>query len=182
MYSLDMSLFYTLHNLAGHAAWLDWLIVVVGEYLVYAVLLFVALCMFREWHQRRYKRLWGYVAAVLAAFVARYGVTEIIRHFYHHERPYIAFNIPHLLTDTLYSFPSGHTIFMFALATGIYRINKRLAWCLYGLGLLIGVARVAGGIHYPSDILGGAVLGIAVGYAVVALWKWFSRIVALPTI
>jgi undecaprenyl-diphosphatase len=87
-----------------------------------------------------------------------------------------------VLVDTAASFPSGHTIFMFALATGVWRINKRFGWWLYALGLLIGAARVAGGVHYPSDIVGGIVLGIATSFVITWCWKALARTVAIPSI
>jgi undecaprenyl-diphosphatase len=49
---------------------------------------------------------------------------------------------------------------MFALATATYYFNKKLAYFLFASGLVIGLARVAGGVHYPSDVLGGIFLGI----------------------
>jgi membrane-associated phospholipid phosphatase len=61
-------------------------------------------------------------------------------------------------------------------------VNKKLAYCIYALGVIIGLARVAGGVHYPSDIVGGAVLGICTGYIVVKAWKYLSRYVAIPAI
>lgn len=182
MHSLDLSLFYTLYGLSGHAHWIDLVIVSVGEYLLYPLLLLVVFFMYREWSKGHSMNVWGYSVAVLGALIARFGVAEAIRLVYHHPRPFITFNIPHLLTDTSYSFPSGHTIFIFALATGVYRINKKFAYWLYGAGLLIGVARVAGGVHYPSDILGGIVLGVATSYAVTSIWKSLSRSIALPFI
>jgi len=63
------------------------------------------------------------------------------------------------LSDSSYSFPSGHTIFIFALATAVYFFHKKLGYFLYFSGLLIGLARISGGVHYPSDILGGIILG-----------------------
>ena len=112
----------------------------------------------------------------MAALVARFGVAELIRFAYHRPRPYVALRIPHLLSDSAYSFPSGHTIFLFALAVAVYGIHKKFAYWLFAAGVLIGAARVAAGVHYPSDILGGAVLGTLTGYLVFfVLWKKYLR-------
>lgn len=182
MHSLDLSVFYFLYGLAGNAHWIDICIVFIGKYLLYPLLLVVAFFMYQAWRTGRTIKLWGYYVAVLGALVARFGVAEAIRLVYHHPRPFVTLHLPHLLTDTSYSFPSGHTIFIFALATGVYRINKKLGWWLYWLGLLIGLARVAGGVHYPSDIAGGAILGVITGLLVHVLWRSLSKSINIPSI
>ena len=60
---------------------------------------------------------------------------------------------------------------MFALATAIYFYDRRFGWFLFVLGALVGIGRVAGGVHYPTDILGGAILGIIVGWLVYSISK-----------
>jgi undecaprenyl-diphosphatase len=115
------------------------------------------------------KKVYGYVVAVLGALVARFFIGSSIRFFYHRPRPFLALHIPHLLTETSYSFPSGHTIFLFALATGIWFVNKKQSYVLFVLALLVGLARVAAGVHYPSDIAGGIILGVLTAVLVVRL-------------
>ncbi len=175
MQQLDLSLFYALHNLAGQSALLDTAIIVCAEYLIYAVLLGVVAAFALAWKKGEREHVMGYCLALVAALVARYGIASLIRHFWHRARPFSALNIPHLVADSAYSFPSGHTIFMFALATVILHFNKKFGWALMATGLLIGAARVAAGVHYPSDILGGIVLGILTGAAFVWLSKKIFR-------
>ena len=66
------------------------------------------------------------------------------------------------------AFPSGHTAraFVFAVLLGLH--ERRWLPALVPYAVLVGLARVYEGAHYPSDILGGAVAGIAFG---VLLWK-----------
>jgi undecaprenyl-diphosphatase len=54
-------------------------------------------------------------------------------------------------------------------------VNKRLAYFLYTAGLIVGIARVAGGVHYPSDILGGIILGIIIGFVTYKMWSGIAR-------
>lgn len=69
------------------------------------------------------------------------------------------------------SFPSAHTTVAFALATTIFFWNKKWGTAALVLALLIGIARVAAGVHYPSDIIGGALLGAGTAMAV----KFFRK-------
>jgi undecaprenyl-diphosphatase len=63
-----------------------------------------------------------------------------------------------------YSFPSNHALNNFAAATFYYRLFPKLKWVLFITASLVALSRVYLGLHYPSDILGGALLGILFGY------------------
>ncbi|QOJ36042.1 MAG: phosphatase PAP2 family protein [Nitrospira sp.] len=67
------------------------------------------------------------------------------------------------------SFPSDHASLFFALATGLWLVSPRLG--LFGFlhaGLLVSFPRVYVGLHFPTDILSGALLGVT---AVMVMWK-----------
>lgn len=57
------------------------------------------------------------------------------------------------------SFPSGHTSASFAAATAIYAIDKRWGIAAYLLATVLGFSRLYLGVHFPTDVLAGAVLG-----------------------
>jgi undecaprenyl-diphosphatase len=77
------------------------------------------------------------------------------------------------------SFPSSHAVNNFAVATLIARWYPRLRWWLFGWAALVALSRPAVGVHYPSDILAGAGVGMAVAFACIGLWtagsKWYAR-------
>lgn len=57
-------------------------------------------------------------------------------------------------------FPSGHTAAAFALALTIWKHDKKAGIVFLVSAVIVGIARVLANVHYPVDILGGAVLGI----------------------
>ncbi len=62
-----------------------------------------------------------------------------------------------------FSFPSGHTMSAFAAAAVLYDANKSFGAAAYLLAALIAFSRLYLYVHYPSDVLGGMVLGILTG-------------------
>ena len=68
-----------------------------------------------------------------------------------------------------HSFPSGHAATSFACATVLAFAAPRLAVPLYLLAVAIAYSRVYVGVHYPIDVLGGAILGVAVATALLRL-------------
>ena len=169
LHGLDLSLFYALYPLSYGP--LSIVVDLVAEKFLYIVLGIFVYLVFQAWQKGEWQKVYTYGVALLSAVLARGVVTEVIRYFYHRPRPYVALDLWPLFQDAAYSFPSGHTIFIFALATGVWFVHRPVAYLLATLGLLIGLARVAAGVHYPSDVLGGAVLGIAVGYLVHWVYK-----------
>ncbi len=63
-----------------------------------------------------------------------------------------------------FSFPSNHALNNFAAAIFFYRLFPKLKWVLFITASLISISRVYLGLHYPSDILGGAIIGLVFGY------------------
>lgn len=63
-----------------------------------------------------------------------------------------------------YSFPSNHALNNFAAAMFFTRLFPKFKWILFIIASLVAISRVYLGLHYPSDIAGGAIIGSAFGY------------------
>ena len=76
---------------------------------------------------------------------------------------------PLMEVPTTSSFPSGHAMSSFACAFVLARLAPRLAIPSFVLAALIAISRVYVGVHYPLDILVGAVLGVLLATALLKL-------------
>ena len=78
------------------------------------------------------------------------------------------------------SFPSSHTMNMFALATVIALSHRRWGIALYALAALVAYSRVYCGAHWPSDIAPSMAMGVLVGWGVTRLMLLAARRFGLP--
>ena len=62
------------------------------------------------------------------------------------------------------SFPSGHTTAAFSTMTALFLMgNKKYSWTAFIFAFLMGLARIYLVVHYPSDVLGGIIVGVVAG-------------------
>ena len=96
-------------------------------------------------------------------------VDIMISMIWNRPRPFITHHeLATPVTDNLQvdpnSFPSGHTYVAFAIATSIFLYgHRRLGIFLFIIAIGVAVGRIGAGLHYPSDIIAGALLGIVSG-------------------
>jgi membrane-associated phospholipid phosphatase len=77
-------------------------------------------------------------------------------------------------TNAFQALPSGHATFFAALATSVYFLDKRVGVAIGVCAFVIGLARIMAGIHWPSDILAGWVLGVLI--AMLLNEEWLYRL------
>jgi 4-amino-4-deoxy-L-arabinose transferase-like glycosyltransferase/membrane-associated phospholipid phosphatase len=94
-------------------------------------------------------------------------VVQILKHFFGRPRPRFSdMGIVHLgpsFVKGYDSFPSGHAVSAFAVAVVLARFYPRGRGLFYGIAALVGISRVYLNVHYTSDVVGGALLGVAIG-------------------
>ena len=72
-----------------------------------------------------------------------------------------------------YSFPSGHTLASAVGASMLTMTNRKFGWAAIPLAVLIAFSRLYLYVHFPSDILGGAILGVLIG---VCTYVWGGKL------
>ena len=106
------------------------------------------------------------------------GVTTLVNGLIFRPRPFVDHELSLLFYEpTDSSFPSNAAAVGFALATAVFPRHRRTGAALYVLAFLWGFARIYAGVHYPTDVVGGAVVGVVTGIAMTLLWH---RLIAVP--
>ncbi len=179
---MALKVFHLINGLAGHSVWLDRSLVLVA---VYGPLLFVAALAWLwgrhgEGVQATEERL--AVGRALAAAAFALGLGQLIIRAYPRPRPFVGHAVRLLTPPTADpSFPSDHALAAFAIAAALVQTRRRVGIWLFGLAALLAFARVFVGMHYPLDVVGGAILGSGVGALMRKGDPWLAPVVGLAT-
>ncbi len=155
---MNTAIFQYLNHFAGQADWSDALIIFCAKYLAYFMV--AGLGFFIIFTRDRGRELKMALCAAASVILSRLVITEIIRAVYPHLRPFQIYNFTPLLYDYASSFPSGHAAFFFALATIVFIFHKEWGIVYFLGGIIIVLSRIMAGIHWPIDVLGGAIVGV----------------------
>lgn len=188
----DFSTVTYINSFAGHAEWLD--AVMHGfttNYLLKGapLMALVYACWFTQEKDavavraNRTKILAGLAAAILAPLAARLIAAGLPTRIRPVNDPIMHFRLPltmlpgQAVAFDWSCFPSDTAALYFALVMGIMAVSRRLGLAALVLALLASFSRIYTGIHYPTDILVGAVLGTGMFFAIerTAVLSWIAR-------
>lgn len=129
-------------------------LITTSVYITYPIVLFYLVYL-------RDVRFWRVLLAPGISFV----FVSIFRHYVNAPRPYEVADIEPIIEKetTGNSFPSRHVFSIFVIATTLYFISKPLGILLMIAGVLLAILRVVGGVHFPRDVIAGAIIGIVSG-------------------
>jgi membrane-associated phospholipid phosphatase len=177
---MNNTIFFFFYNLAHQSVLMDRLIVFTAEIFPYLVLILAGLFIlfhheiFRADNpfqvlRQKYKEMFPVFFSVIFAYLIAY----VLKILLHAPRPFTTLNgVDSLFMQTDYAFPSGHAMVFMALAIAIFLTHKKAGYIFIFFAILIGLARIIAGVHFPADILGGFILGAAL--AVLTRYAFFQ--------
>ena len=100
-----------------------------------------------------------------AALALSHIPVQLVKKLFPRKRPYLQIETTKILPNPLkdHSFPSGHTTAVFSVIVPFLLQTPSLAAVLIPLGLSVGISRIYLGLHYPSDVIAGGILGGSFG-------------------
>lgn len=130
-------------------------VTLLGEHGIAAIMLGIILIIFAKTRKTGFEVL---LSIALAYIVANL----IIKNAVGRVRPYDAYTylMPLVKKPFDWSFPSGHSVNVFAAATAVFLNHKKIGVFALVLAALVAFSRLYVGVHYPTDVLVGAVIGI----------------------
>jgi undecaprenyl-diphosphatase len=165
---MDIVGFELLNSTAAHHPVLRLLAIILAKYGV----LFYALLLLWLWVNRTNDRQRGVLLLAVAACAFALGANAVLNVATPRPRPFLALPATVLVTpphDS--SFPSDHAAIAFVVSTTL-RLGGEPEWGALALlvAIVIGAARVAVGVHYPSDTIGGLIVGVVFATALLAFY------------
>lgn len=171
----DSKIFLFFNLWSYHPKWLDgvmWLATQLGNF-VTALILSGTFFILGE-HRLPYEMLLGTFTQWL--------LVEVIKSLSNRTRPFLTLKGARLIgwRERGRSFPSGHTaqtFFIITLLTHWFQLGLAGTIALYSIGVLVGFTRIYIGVHYPRDVIGGAILGSIWGILAILIdpfWSWLS--------
>ena len=163
MNSFDLYGYHLINQWAGHIPILDKFMSFTAQYALelYALLFVVAwFSLPKPEGDRRHALIVAGFSGILALLI-----NVLVSHVWFRPRPFVSLPkgsftqlIPHSIDS---SFPSDHVSGSFAFAAGSWKNAER--WVSYSftiLAILVAIARVYTGVHWPTDVLAGAIVGL----------------------
>jgi len=163
LYSIDLMVFYFFNHTISLPI-LDKFFSIITSvnnwYIAYVILLGIS------WTQGGKRGKIAVIGVILLILVSDQTGYRLLKEFFARQRP--CHSLPDVITPIgctgTFSFPSNHALNNFAAAFFFYRLFPKLKSVLFIAASLVAISRVYLGLHYPSDIIGGALIGILFGY------------------
>ena len=156
---MNNNIFFFFYNLAHQSHLFDQMVIFLAVTFPYIVIFLAVVYLFF------YKKNWKDFFMVFISSGFAWILAYVFKLFFQTERPFIALqNVHSLFSETGYAFPSGHATFFMALAIALFFNHKKVGYLFIFFALLIGIARIIAGVHFPVDILGGFILGFIIAF------------------
>ncbi|MBM7704157.1 undecaprenyl-diphosphatase [Metabacillus iocasae] len=170
---MKSSFFKSINRFSGRCTPIDFLMIFFSQKVRYVFLFFIMMMWFRN---RAYRKI-VYCAGISSGITL--VINFIVKLFYYKPRPFINHRVGILIPSKMdSSFPSKHTLLVFAVSTSIILHQRAVGSIMWVLSLLTSFSRIWVGHHYPADVISSALIGSMTSIIVdraARFYHFFSR-------
>ncbi|TRZ83485.1 phosphatase PAP2 family protein [bacterium] len=163
---MNKRIFFKLNNLAGKSKILDLTLIFWAKYFAFVfwfwlIIVFLSPNMGKSFNLNREQIIYIHLIGILV-----WLLVFLIKIIHFTPRPYLIEQTKVLIKkkESSSAFPSGHTALFFALGGTFIHFSAPLGILVFICAFLVGLSRLISGLHWPIDILGGAIIGTFVGF------------------
>ncbi|PEA55622.1 undecaprenyl-diphosphatase [Bacillus pseudomycoides] len=152
----NIDVFRVINDLGKQYSFLNSAMVFLAEYMVYILGLIIIVYWFTGSRKGRMMVIQAMIAFVIAEVIGK-----IAGKFYFNYQPFAVFPDVNKLVDHAVdnSFPSDHTILFFSICFSLCLVRKKTGWLWLILAFCVAISRIWVGVHYPFDVVIGALIG-----------------------
>ncbi len=165
----DVALFHWINNFVGTVPLVDWIArALVNDFAIPTAMSLAAVWLWfaGSTPEERQRNQRAVVTIALAVFVSN-ALIKDMAYVYFRPRPFATETVKLLFyRPSVSSFPSVPIDVAFCFAMGAWYGNRRIGGWLFILGALYALSRVYAGVHYPLDVIGGALIGVGAAYVI----------------
>ncbi|MEW9502821.1 undecaprenyl-diphosphatase [Jeotgalibacillus marinus] len=155
----------------GHYSLMDMLMILISNKVRYLFIFVLGLMWFRNASGKKV------VLNAVKSTAVTLLINTFIKLFYFKPRPFMKRRVGILIPSKMdSSFPSKHTLLVFAVSTSIILYKRTLGSIMMGFSVLTGISRVWLGHHYPSDVIGSAFIGSLTSVVIDKTSRFFNRL------
>jgi undecaprenyl-diphosphatase len=171
--SVDIAIFFFINHTLSNPVF-DWVMPVITDlnHILIARIVIVAWIILVLWKGGVKGRI-AIGILIITIIISDQLNSEILKDLFGRIRPCKSLEGVRLLVDCGggLSFPSSHAVNNFAGAAVISHFYKKQARYWYAFAVLVAFSRPYVGVHYPSDIIAGGIIGFAIGYLMILIWE-----------
>jgi len=154
---VNIDVFRAINDLGKQHDSLNPIAIFMADYMIYVLALGIAVYWFTRTNQNRMMVIQSAFAVGLAEVLGKMAGT-----IYYHSQPFA--ELPHVNKLIAHAvdnaFPSDHSIVFFSICFSFWLVRKKEGWAWLIIACFVGISRIWVGVHYPGDVLTGALIGI----------------------
>ncbi|WP_242220897.1 undecaprenyl-diphosphatase [Bacillus cereus group sp. BfR-BA-01380] len=174
---MNYEIFQWINDLAGRSSFLDRGMIFITNSVPYVVIAFMLFLWFTANKEKRAEKQYTAMYIVFSCLLGL-SINAILHLVYYHPRPFVAHHVHQLIPHPAdSSFVSDHSVLVFSITCTLLLRNDSWKYPVLVWAIIVGISRVFVGVHYPADVIGGALISYGASLLVMKFSKKLEPLV-----